>query len=239
MLHLQAAVCRLPPVAAMSGLTAAWLHGLDVEPCDPVEVTIPKGTGVSARSGMKVSRAQLTADEVVCVDGLRTTAILRTLEDLGRRLPMVEATVIADMALHAGLVDLSSFRAHVQAVRGGRGLVKLRQVALNVEPKSESPMETRLRMLLVAKGLPRPDAQVPLHDRRGRFLGRPDLYYEEQRLGIEYDGGGHRDTLAEDNRRQNRLLEEGIRLLRFTAADVLSRQAMVVAQVRAVLDAHG
>src|SRR5579859_3307254 len=95
-LELDAASRRLPSGAAFSGFTAAWLHGLDVEPCDPIEVTVPKGTGVSARSGMKVSRAQLTADEVVCVDGLRTTAILRTLEDLGRRLPMVEATVIAD-----------------------------------------------------------------------------------------------------------------------------------------------
>ncbi len=238
MLKLQAASCRLPPAGAFSGLASAWLHGLDVEPCNPIEVTIPKGEGVSGRSGMKVSRARLGADEVVCVDGMRATAILRTLEDLGRRMSLVEATVVADMALHAGLVELSAFQSWARTRRGGRGLVNLRRVAEHAEPKSESPMETRLCMLLLIAGLPRPAAQVPIHDGGGRFVGRPDLYYEQRRLGIEYDGGVHRDSLAEDNRRQNRLLQEGIRLLRFTAGDVLSQPALVVAQVRAVLEGH-
>ena len=96
-------------------------------------------------------------------------------------------------------------------------------------------METRLRMLLVLSGLPRPAAQVPLHDRSGRFIGRPDLYYPEHRLGLEYDGTTHRESLADDNRRQNRLLAAGIHLLRFTGGDVLSRPDQVVAQVRAML----
>src|SRR5438067_13649072 len=64
-------------------------------------------------------------------------------------------------------------------------------------------METRLRMLLVLAGLPRPAAQVSLQDARGRFLGRPDLYCPGARLGIEYDGATHRESLAADNRRQN------------------------------------
>jgi hypothetical protein len=24
-----------------SGKTAAWLHGLEIEPCDPIEMTVP------------------------------------------------------------------------------------------------------------------------------------------------------------------------------------------------------
>ena len=98
-------------------------------------------------------------------------------------------------------------------------------------------METRLRLLLVLAGLPRPEVQVPLEDGRGRFLGRPDLYYPGERLGLEYDGGTHRASLAEDNRRQNRLLSAGFRLLRFTAGDVLRTPDLVVAQVRAALGA--
>ena len=100
-------------------------------------------------------------------------------------------------------------------------------------------MESRLRMLLIQNGLPRPQAQVPIHDRSGRFAGRLDLYYEQRRLGIEFDGSGHRDTVTEDNRRQNRLLEAEVRLLRSTASDVLSRPDTVVAQVRAQLAAIG
>ena len=81
-------------------------------------------------------------------------------------------------------------------------------------------METRLRMLLVLAGLPRPEIQVSIYDDEGRFLGRPDLLYRDQRLALEYDGGNHRDRLVDDNRRQNGLIGGGLRLLRFTAADV-------------------
>jgi hypothetical protein len=99
-------------------------------------------------------------------------------------------------------------------------------------------METRLRLLLVLAGLPGPSAQVSLHDERGRFLGRPDLLYREQQLVIEYDGGVHRETLVNDDRRQNRLLGAGYRVLRFTAPDVLGTPDAVVAQVRAALAAR-
>lgn len=92
-----------------------------------------------------------------------------------------------------------------------------------------------MRMLLVSRGLPRPEAQVPIFDRFHRFLGRPDLYYREQRLGLEYDGATHRDSLAEDDRRQNRLLDAGVRLLRFTAGDIYNAPDLVVNLVRNAL----
>ena len=34
---------RLPTTAVFSGRTAGWLQGLDLPPCDPVEVTLPLG----------------------------------------------------------------------------------------------------------------------------------------------------------------------------------------------------
>ena len=76
---------------------------------------------------------------------------------------------------------------------------------------------------------------MPLRDAVGLFVGRPDLYYQRQRLAIEYDGATHRDSLADDNRRQNRLVNAGYRLLRFTAADVLSAPDSVVGLVREAL----
>jgi len=239
MVRLEAAASRLPAIAAFSGLTAAWLHGMDVDACKPIEVIVPKGNKVSGRSGMRVYRAGLPADHVAVVDGLRTTNILRTLEDIGRRISLVEATVIIDAALQAGLLELPHLEEWTRSRERGRGLVNLRAAVAAAEPKSESPMETRLRMVLIAGGLPRPKAQVPIHDQRGLFVGRPDLYYPDCCLAIEYDGGTHRESLAEDNRRQNRLIEAGVTLLRFTAGDVLSRPAMVVAQVRAMRASAG
>lgn len=92
-------------------------------------------------------------------------------------------------------------------------------------------------MLLALRGLPRPAAQVTLCSARGDFLGRPDLYYPEARLGLEYDGGTHRESLSEDNRRQNRLLAAGIRLLRYTASDIYNSPDRVAAEVRDLLKA--
>lgn len=102
----------------------------------------------------------------------------------------------------------------------------------HVEPKAESPMETRLRMRLVVAGLPRPLAQVPIYGSGDQFAGRPDLYYPDQRLGLEYDGGTHRLTLAHDNRRQNALLNAGVRLLRFTAGDIWDASNRLATTVR-------
>jgi very-short-patch-repair endonuclease len=234
-LRIEAARMRLPSVAVFSGLTAAWLHGLDVEACQPIEVTIPKGSGVSARSGLAVRRDAISAKEVVRVSGKRVTTMLRTLCDLSSRLSVTEAVTVVDMALHAGLVSLDDLRGLCARRTHSFGVARLRRVVGFAEPAAESPMESRLRMVLLLGGLPRPEAQTSIHDSKGRFLGRPDLYYPSHRLALEYDGGTHRTSLVEDNRRQNRLLAAGIRLLRFTAGDVLRNPDSIRMQVRGYL----
>ncbi|TMC02364.1 MAG: hypothetical protein E6J41_30265 [Chloroflexi bacterium] len=208
---------RLPPGAVFSGQTAAWAHGLDVAQGDPVEVTVPTRSPRSAITGVLVRRADLPPDDMAFVGGLPVTSALRTVVDLARRLPLVEAVVTADMALHGRLVQLAELRRFISADGRSKGIVQLRNVVDLAEPGAESPMETRLRLLLVLAGLPRPRVQVPLYDNRGRFLGRPDLYYPLARLGLEYDGGTHRQ------------------LLRFTAADLRGSPNAVVTQVRNAL----
>ena len=235
--RLEAARRRVPSTAAFSGLTAAWLHGLDVQPCDPIEVTVPEDAGVSGRAGIALRRSTLVKGDVVRVRGMPATSITRTVAELCSRLNLVEAVVIADEALHSGRLRLDELSSWAEKHAGHRGMRNLRRVLGSVDSAAESPMESRLRMVLILGGLPRPKAQVTIRDRWGRALGRPDLFYPEHRLGIEYDGGSHRDSLAEDNRRQNRLLNAGVRLLRFTAADVLRNPHGVVSQVRALLSA--
>jgi very-short-patch-repair endonuclease len=233
---LQAALRRLPPQAAFSGLTAAWLHGIDVPPSNPIEATVPEDCGVSGRAGIALRRSALPKGDVTRVRGLPATALLRTIGEVCSRLDVVEAVVVADAALHSGKLRPDELRSWAVSRVGYRGIQNLRRVLTLVDAAAESPMESRLRTLLVLAGLPRPRAQIAIHDRWGRFVGRPDLYYERERLGIEYDGGVHRDALAEDNRRQNRLLNAGVRLLRFTAGDVLRNPDFVVSQVRAMLN---
>jgi len=221
LVRLAAVAHRLPSGAVFSGRTAAWLHGLDLAPCNPIEVTVP----IARRSEIERSIAQR----------LPVTSRVRTLADLGRCLPLVEAVAALDAALHKRLLKMSDLVAWLEMHKRFPGNVRLRRAIELAEPATESPMETRLRLLLILAGLPRPQVQVPLHDDKGRFIGRPDLYYPTQRLAVEYDGATHRETMTADHRRQNRLLNAGYRLLRFTAADVLSTPDSVVRLVRQAL----
>ena len=204
---------RLPPNAIFAGRTAAWLMGIDIDPT-PIEVIVPVTSGVRSRPGLVVHRRDFRP--VVNVRGFRVTPADRTLADACRGLPDVEALVVLDSALRKGL-----------------GRVE-RRLGVLAEP-AESPMETRLRWLLLEAGLPRPRVQAPLHNAAGRFVGRADLYYPQARLVIEYDGTNHRDRLIEDNRRQNALIDAGFRILRLTAADLRERPDAIVAQVRNAL----
>ena len=194
-----------PNVTAFAGRTAAWLHGIDVEPT-PIEAIVPSNSGIRSRPGLEVHRT----DELdfVSVRGLRATPVARTFRDLKRRFLGVEFLVLADQAMKLGLGRFDEL----------------------AEP-ADSPMETRLRWLLIQAGLPRPQVQVDLHNSAGRFVGRADLYYPDARLVIEYDGGNHRDRLVEDDRRQNLILNAGYRLLRFTAVDIHQRSHVVIGQV--------
>lgn len=141
--------------------------------------------------------------DVALVRGLRATTLCRTFSDLRKRLSEVELLVLADQALR---LNLGKFH--------------------ELAERAESPMETRLRWTLIQAGLPRPQVQTRLS------FGRADLYYPHARLVIEYDGGNHRDRLVQDNRRQNKLVSAGFRVLRFTSAD---RPEVITTQVAEAL----
>lgn len=226
----------LPAEAVFVGATAAWLFGLDLTPTDPVEVLVPPSSGIRTRAGLLARHGEIPPAEVVTIRGLRATSLLLTLAGLCLRQSPVEALVAIDMALHRGLTDPGALGRYTISAKGRPGVSRLRSLATIAAP-AESPMETRLRWLLIQAGLPRPEVQANLRDGAARFVGRVDLYYPDARLGIEYDGGNHRERLVEDNRRQNVLVNAGYQLLRFTAADIHGRADVVVAQVRAALQA--
>ncbi len=228
----------LPPNSTFAGATAAWLLGLDLNPTNPVEIVAPYRSGVRPRAGLSVRRCDIAASETVTIRGLRATTLHRTLVDLCTQRTAVEALAAIDMAVRAGLTDKAALSRYCETVKGRAGSRRLQTLAMLAAP-AESPMETRLRWLLIESGLPPPEVQRDLRDDDGRFVGRADLYYAASRLAIEYDRGNHRDRLVEDNRRQNLLINAGFRLLRFTASDVHQRPVVVTAQVRDALRTVG
>lgn len=230
-LLLSAWQALLPADAVFAGATAGWLLGLDLQPTNPVTIAVPTSSGIRPRSGLMVRRCDINARDMVTIRGLRVTSLHRTLLDLCIQWPAVEALVAIDMAVRSHVTtgtDLIRYGATAKGRAGSRRLLALAALAA----PAESPMETRLRWLLIQSGLPRPDVQTDLRDSDGRFVGRADLYYPAGRLVLEYDGGNHRERLIEDDRRQNLIVNAGFRLLRFTAADIHNRPDVVAAQVR-------
>jgi hypothetical protein len=220
----------LPPEAVFAGASAAWLFGLDLEPVDPVEIIVPAASGIRSRAGLNVRRCAIPPSEVVSIRGLRATALPLALTGLCLQWPAAEALVAIDNAIYRGLIDARTLTHYAEAAKGRPGVAHLRSLVSLASP-AESPMETRLGWLLIHAGLPHPEVQVSLRDRKGLFVARVDLYHADARLALEYDGGNYRERLVEDNRRQNLLMNAGYQMLRFTAADVYKRPDVVVAQV--------
>jgi hypothetical protein len=220
----------------ISGRDAAALWGAEVLVRGaPIEVTVANGTRFRAPDGLRVVRSRLPPGDRSVRSGVSLTTPRRTAFDLARRLGLVEAVVAVDAMLAADLVTEGEI-AYLAAGRPGwPGIAQVRNVLGLCDAGAESPQESRLRLVLVAGGMPRPVTQFAVYD-DDRFVARLDLAYPRRRLGVEYDGDQHRSraVFREDVRRLNDLRACGWTVLRFTAAD-LHRPAAVVGVVERAL----
>ena len=225
---------RMYPEVIFSGLTAAWMHGLDCDPVTPAHVIAPIAGSLRSCDGLHVRRCELQSGDVVALRGALATSVHRTLRDLCVELLPIESLIYIDMALRLALTDRDGLMRDTEHSAGLPGSRLMRSWTELAEP-AESQMETRLRWLLHCAALPRPQVQTDLRDTDGRFVARADLYYPQARLVVEFDGGNHRERLISDDRRQNQLVNAGYTLLRFTSADLREKPDVLVAQVRAAL----
>ncbi len=213
---------RLNGGAVLSGLSAAELLGARFAPADSsVEVTVPGGD-YRENPGLVVHRDLLADDEVTVVDGVPVTSPLRTAWDLARSLPTVEAVVAVDALARVGGFDPSALLRIQRRYPRARWRRRVPGVIDLSDPLAESPMETRSRLVLVRRELPRPVLQFAVYDSDGMFVARVDMAYPWLRLAIEYDGRGHLKQWQQeaDAHRANRLDECRWSALRFTSTDV-------------------
>ena len=212
-----------------AGWAAAELLGRSCGPRNaPAEVLVPGH--VRAHAGLVVHRGTTGPGEVWRDGGWAATSPLRTAWDLARRLDLVEAVVAVDALARrkrrqpAPFVPGDLLRLR-EARPGARGSARLDRVVALADARAESPMETRMRLLLVLAGLPAPAVQHEIRTRDGRRV-RFDLAYPEALLAIEYDGDEHDDTL--DRQRDARTAQLGWHTLRLLGADVLRTQQATV-----------
>ena len=224
----------------LAGWSAAALYGASCVPSGaPAELVVPRF--VRAAPGLVTRYHRLARDEVTEIDEQPLTTPLRTAYDLARVSPTVtEAVVRIDALARRGRFSPGELLALAARYPGARGAAVLRRAVPLADPSSESPMESRTRMVLVLGGLPKPSLQIPVRHPDGR-TDRLDLGYEQLKLGIEYDGDQHRErgAFAADLRRHNRLLAADWTVLRVTASDVLRHPDQLVAEVRRAIERRG
>lgn len=115
---------------------------------------------------------------------------------------------------------------------------KLAAAAGRLRIGSRSAAETRFRLFLVRNGLPEPEINVRLHDRHGRFVAEVDLVYRRERVGIEYEGDGHREKrrFRKDITRKEALQDADWHIVRVTEDDARDHPEDTISRIRRALD---
>jgi hypothetical protein len=156
----------------------------------------------------------------------------------------VVATCVLESAVRLELVTVEEIVARVDALAPRTPGVRNARTALGcIDLRSESPLETVTRLLLVDAGLPYPDLQHPFE--RPEASGRIDLAYPREFLGlppglyrglaIEADGREphlRAQMFHHDRIRHTALEEDDWLVRRFTDVHVRTRPAYVIATVQ-------
>ncbi|MGK2879590.1 MAG: hypothetical protein ACSLE6_01905 [Mycobacterium sp.] len=182
----------------VAGVAASALHGAaHVDRDQPIEILVGDRR---KQPGLIVRSDRLLGDEVIDIDDLPVTTAARTAYDLGRlqrryaAIARLDALMAVAPFTDVDVIDL------LHRYGPARGIRQLRELLPLVDPKSESPKESWLRLQVIDWGFPRPDTQMDVGDGNA-FL---DMGWRLIKLALEYDGEGHqtnREQYVKDRRR--------------------------------------
>ena len=222
--------------AVIAGLAAAALHGSRwIDDHEPVEL-ISDNTHPPPQVITRNER--ISDDQITRVGGIPVTTTARTAFDIGRRLPRDSAVAQLDALMWATPFSVEDVLLLAKRYRGARGLRRLRKALPLVDGGAESPRESRLRLLLIDAGLPRPATQIPVND-GWQLIALLDMGWEAFKVAAEYDGDQHRADrrqYVKDMRRHRELERMGWIVARVIAED---RDADIVDRVRKALMRRG
>ena len=240
--RLMAAALSCGPGARLSHRSAAALHGLlDDVRAGPIDVTVSPAT-TRRRSGVRVYRRAIAADECAEVDGLPVTSVVRTVIDIAPLLSLRRLEAAVNAADNRDLADPEQLRASLADYAGRRGVARLRLVLdRHTFTFTASDLERRFLPIAREAGLGKPETGV-------RVNGfEVDFYWSDLGLVVETDGlRYHRTpaTQARDRLRDQAHAAAGMTPLRFTHAQVrydarhVQRTLATVARRLAAARAH-
>lgn len=236
----------LRPTDRFSHVTAAELWPLPVG-VGTTLVHVATASPVAVRRGAGVIGHESTVGTAVLRHGLPVSDPLTMFIELATLLDEDELVAIGDtLVLEPAQLDPVDLRPWItlEQLRSGclaarsYGCRRARRAALRVRQGAESPMETALRLLLVAHGLPEPELNQELFDDRGRWIGRFDMVYRHACVIVEYDGDQHRTSTTQYERdisRIDRAHAARWTVVRVRAHGIHRRQKQTVQRVREAL----
>lgn len=165
---------------------------------------------------------RVESDEVQLIAGMRVTTPARTALDLACRYPVGAAVAAIDALARATRLKMADVELLADRYPGRRDIRRARSTLDLVDAGAESPRESRLRLLLIRAGLPRPQTQIPVYDEWGQLVAVVDMGWEDIKVGVDYEGEHHRTTRGAFNkgiRRHETLTQLGWIDVRVTVED--------------------
>jgi len=227
-----AAALSAMPRAAVTGLAAAWWHGLVDECPEEVEVTVARGRQPAGRPGVRVRRRDLADADLVLSRFLWVSDVPLTVLEAAVELG-TEGPAFLDRMLQRRVRLEALSRAHRRNL-GRYGSAAAAGLLRAAADGAASEAERQLVRLLRGAGL------------TGWQLGYAvsgyvlDLAFPAARVAVEVDGWAWHSGVAEfraDRRRQNALVLGGWTVLRFTWDDLVHHPNAVLTQIHAALAA--
>ena len=218
------------PVAVCLG-TAAAMFGFDTEQAPDLHVLNPPGCALRCADGLVVHRR--AGAPLIVRNGRRTTAPAWTAVEVARALRRPRALATLDAALRSGTCSLPELWRAAAQQKGRRGIVSVRDLLALADPRSESPMESEARLVIIDGGLPVPELQYEIVDGNGE-LRRLDFAWSGKRVAAEYDGMAWHsgpEAMRRDRRRQAALLDVGWQVVPIVFEDVRYRAWELVARI--------
>jgi hypothetical protein len=120
----------------------------------------------------------------------------------------------------------------------GPGAGRARLAASYVRAAVDSPMETRLRMLIVLAGIPEPRVNHTIREVDGQPVRRYDLSWPEVQVIVEYDGRHHIERIdrwEDDLERREAIDDDGWRILVVVSGGIYREPGRTVDRVFRVL----
>ena len=172
------------------GLAASALHGAKWVDTDvPIELVSPNHR---APAGVITRNTTLSDDELINRGSMKMTTVERTAFDLARSGGVRQAVARLDALAAAkhykdeDVRELARRHPRVREIRRLDGVLDL------VDAGAESPQESRVRLLLMDNGFPRPATQIPVPGPDGLPRYYLDMGWEDIMVAVEYDGEHHR-----------------------------------------------